>query len=128
MFIFISCDPWTTKPVHKGQFFEIEIYTSSESWINKLSLMYGCHSYGLFVVFSPPYLVVISTPTYSQVCSFCFRPVLWMLPRVCVSLPCLEITCHGIIKVCLNLFIFIVLPLPTHRTVTEYQTETKKEK
>ncbi len=26
---------------HKGQFLEIEIYTSSESWINKLSLMYG---------------------------------------------------------------------------------------
>ncbi len=24
------------KTCHKGQFFEIEIYTSSESWINKL--------------------------------------------------------------------------------------------
>ncbi len=23
---------------HKGQFFKIEIYTSSESWINKLSI------------------------------------------------------------------------------------------
>ncbi len=29
------------KTSHKGQFFEIEIYTSSESWINNLSLMYG---------------------------------------------------------------------------------------
>ncbi len=26
------------KTSHKGQFFEIEIYTSSESWINKLSI------------------------------------------------------------------------------------------
>ncbi len=26
------------KASHKGQFFEIEIYTSSESWINKLSI------------------------------------------------------------------------------------------
>ncbi len=27
---------------HKGQFFEIEIYTSSDSWINKLSIdVYG---------------------------------------------------------------------------------------
>ncbi len=33
--------PWTTKPIIKGKFFEIEIYTSSESWINKLSMMYG---------------------------------------------------------------------------------------
>ncbi len=28
--------PWTSQP--KGQFFEIEIYISSESWINKLSI------------------------------------------------------------------------------------------
>ncbi len=28
---------WSTKP-HKGHFFEIEIYTSSESWIYKLSI------------------------------------------------------------------------------------------
>ncbi len=26
------------KTSHKGKFFEIEIYTSSESWINKLSI------------------------------------------------------------------------------------------
>ncbi len=26
------------KTSHKGQFFKIEIYTSSESWINKLSI------------------------------------------------------------------------------------------
>ncbi len=26
------------KTSHKGQFFEIEIYTSSEIWINKLSI------------------------------------------------------------------------------------------
>ncbi len=26
------------KTSHKGQFFEFEIYTSSESWINKLSI------------------------------------------------------------------------------------------
>ncbi len=26
------------KTSHKGQFFEIEMYTSSESWINKLSI------------------------------------------------------------------------------------------
>ncbi len=26
------------KTSHKGNFFEIEIYTSSESWINKLSI------------------------------------------------------------------------------------------
>ncbi len=26
------------KTSHKGQFFEIEIYTSSERWINKLSI------------------------------------------------------------------------------------------
>ncbi len=26
------------KTSHKGQFFEIEIYKSSESWINKLSI------------------------------------------------------------------------------------------
>ncbi len=26
------------KTSHKGQFLEIEIYTSSESWINKLSI------------------------------------------------------------------------------------------
>ncbi len=26
------------KTSHKGQFFEIEIYTSSESWINNLSI------------------------------------------------------------------------------------------
>ncbi len=29
------------KTSHKGQFSEIEIYTTSKSWINKLSLMYG---------------------------------------------------------------------------------------
>ncbi len=29
--------PWTTKPVIRFKFFEIEIYASSESWINKLS-------------------------------------------------------------------------------------------
>ncbi len=29
--------PWSTKP-YKGQVFKIEIYTSSESWINKLSI------------------------------------------------------------------------------------------
>ncbi len=32
---------WPTldhKTSHKGQFVEIEIYTSSESWINKLSI------------------------------------------------------------------------------------------
>ncbi len=28
--------PWTTK--YKGQLFEIEIYASSGSWINKLSI------------------------------------------------------------------------------------------
>ncbi len=28
----------TTKTSHKGQVFEIEIYTSSESWINNLSI------------------------------------------------------------------------------------------
>ncbi len=27
------------KTIHKGQFSEIEIYTSSESWINKLSII-----------------------------------------------------------------------------------------
>ncbi len=26
------------KTSHKGQFFEIEIYTSSESWINNISI------------------------------------------------------------------------------------------
>ncbi len=31
------CDPWP-QTSHKGQFFEIEIYTSSEIWINKLSI------------------------------------------------------------------------------------------
>ncbi len=30
--------PWTTKPVLSVHFFKIEIYTSSESWINKLSI------------------------------------------------------------------------------------------
>ncbi len=29
------------KTSHKGPFFEIEIYTSSESWINSFPLMYG---------------------------------------------------------------------------------------
>ncbi len=32
---FVTLDHKTS---HKGQFFEIEIYTSSESWINKLSI------------------------------------------------------------------------------------------
>ncbi len=30
--------PWTTKPVIRVSFFEFEIYISSESWINKLSI------------------------------------------------------------------------------------------
>ncbi len=29
------------KTSHKGQFFEIEMYASSESWINSFPLMYG---------------------------------------------------------------------------------------
>ncbi len=29
------------KTSHKGQFFETEIYTSYESWINSFPLMYG---------------------------------------------------------------------------------------
>ncbi len=39
-----STDTWLSnvtldhKTSHKGKFFEIEIYTSSESWINKLSI------------------------------------------------------------------------------------------
>ncbi len=34
--------PWITKPAVRVIFSEIEIYTSSESWKNKLiSLMYG---------------------------------------------------------------------------------------
>ncbi len=33
--------PWDHKTSHKGKFFEIEIYTSHESWINKLSIEYG---------------------------------------------------------------------------------------
>ncbi len=33
--IFVTLDHKTS---HKGQFFKIEIYTSSESWINKLSI------------------------------------------------------------------------------------------
>ncbi len=33
--------PWS----HKGPFFEIEIYTSSESWINSFPLMYGLLGY-----------------------------------------------------------------------------------
>ncbi len=43
-FVMIS-SPWKNlsvtrdhKTSHKGQFFEIEIYTSPESWINKLSI------------------------------------------------------------------------------------------
>ncbi len=36
--IYVTMDHKTS---HKGQFLEIEIYTSFESWINKLSLMYG---------------------------------------------------------------------------------------
>ncbi len=43
--IIVSCGlPYVTldhKTSHKCQFFEIEIYTSSESWINKLSIDYG---------------------------------------------------------------------------------------
>ncbi len=35
MFTFATLDH---KQSHKGQFFEIEIYTSSESWINTLSI------------------------------------------------------------------------------------------
>ncbi len=35
--MFLICDP-NHKTSHKDQFFEIEIYTSSESWINKLSI------------------------------------------------------------------------------------------
>ncbi len=34
-FTFVTLDHRTS---HKGQFFEIEIYTSSESWINNLSI------------------------------------------------------------------------------------------
>ncbi len=30
--------PWTTKPVIRVNYFEIAIYTSSESWINELSI------------------------------------------------------------------------------------------
>ncbi len=30
--------PWTTKTVLSVHFFEIEFYTSSEIWINKLSI------------------------------------------------------------------------------------------
>ncbi len=30
--------PWTTKPVIRANYYEIEIYTSSESWINNLSI------------------------------------------------------------------------------------------
>ncbi len=33
----LICDPGP-QTSHKGQFLEIEIYTSSESWINKLSI------------------------------------------------------------------------------------------
>ncbi len=33
--------PWYTKPVIKVIFFKIEIYASSESWINNFLLMYG---------------------------------------------------------------------------------------
>ncbi len=29
------------KTSHKGQFFKIEMYASSESWINSFALMYG---------------------------------------------------------------------------------------
>ncbi len=29
------------KTIHKGTFLEIEIYASSESWINSFPLMYG---------------------------------------------------------------------------------------
>ncbi len=32
--------PWTTKPVIRVNFFEIEIYTPSESWKNKLRYNY----------------------------------------------------------------------------------------
>ncbi len=34
---------------HKGQFSEIEIYTSSESWINKLSIGLVCYDRTIFV-------------------------------------------------------------------------------
>ncbi len=33
--LFVTLDHKTS---HKGKFFKIEIYTSSESWINKLSI------------------------------------------------------------------------------------------
>ncbi len=36
--IFVTLEHKTS---HKGHFFDIKIYTSSESWINKLPLMYG---------------------------------------------------------------------------------------
>ncbi len=37
-FIYVILDHKTSQ---KGKFFEIEIYTSSESWINSFPLMYG---------------------------------------------------------------------------------------
>ncbi len=37
------------KTRHKGQFLEIEIYASSESWINSFPLMYGCYDRTIFV-------------------------------------------------------------------------------
>ncbi len=35
---YIHTWPWTKKKCHKGTFFEMYIYTPSESWINKLSI------------------------------------------------------------------------------------------
>ncbi len=35
MLIYVTLDHKTS---HKGKFFDIEIYTSSENWINKLSI------------------------------------------------------------------------------------------
>ncbi len=82
-------------------------------------------------------------PLHNQVCSFCFLPVLWMLLCVSVCLSVcvcvcvcvcvfvsvsdlsLTITCCGIIKVLLGFFVFVILPNPTHRTVTEYRTKRK---
>ncbi len=38
------------KTSHKGQFFEIEMYTSSESWINNLSIgVWFCYDRTIFV-------------------------------------------------------------------------------
>ncbi len=83
--------PWSTKPVIRVKFCEIEIYASSESWINKLSIdvwfvMIG--QYGRYFVNTGPevqkikIVIIIKIKTYLEMNSKCRKKdIKWNNPK-----------------------------------------------